>query len=134
MTRNPRLSNRPKFHLYIGSFIFLRRLGMLGSKRRLLVEVEKIPTRSKKILEKTCAAGLTYFIMCECLKVPCKCITYIICFPILLLVSIFFLLIWLILLPFKLCCCPVGCFAQCLADILETFVKAPFKFWAWLWS
>lgn len=52
--------------------------------------------------------------------------------PILLAVSIIGVLVWIILLPVKVFCCPVGCAVQILWSITEWFVKAPLR--ASLWA
>ena len=40
--------------------------------------------------------------------------------------------IWIILLPVKIICCPLGCLVQILWNIIEYFMKAPFR--ALLWA
>ncbi|KAK9828236.1 hypothetical protein WJX74_004986 [Apatococcus lobatus] len=55
----------------------------------------------------------------------------IIAFPILAILSIIGIVIWIILLPIKIICCPVGCLLQIMANAIEYLVKAPFKALMW---
>jgi hypothetical protein len=52
--------------------------------------------------------------------------------PILAVISLVGALMWLLLLPLKCCCCPLGCAAQLLWSVVEWLLKAPFR--ALLWA
>ena len=52
--------------------------------------------------------------------------------PVLAVLTAVGIVLWIILLPLKIICCPVGCAAQLLVDVVENLVKAPFK--ALLWA
>lgn len=51
--------------------------------------------------------------------------------PLLVVVSLVGVLVWLVLLPVKILCCPLGCAAQVLADVVEWVVKAPLRGLLW---
>ena len=55
----------------------------------------------------------------------------IIAFPILAILSVIGIVIWIVLLPIKIVCCPVGCLLQIMANAIEYLVKAPFKALMW---
>lgn len=56
-----------------------------------------------------------------------------ICYPLLLIVSLVGVVIWLLLLPFKLCCCcmPCACAAQLAWNVVEYLIKAPLQGCVW---
>jgi len=41
-------------------------------------------------------------------------------------------IVWVLLLPLKCCCCPLGCAAQLLWNVVEWLLKAPLR--ALLWA
>ena len=41
-------------------------------------------------------------------------------------------IVWIVLLPLKIVCCPIGCLIQIMYDVFEYFLKAPFR--AVLWA
>jgi hypothetical protein len=49
------------------------------------------------------------------------------CYPLLILVSLLGIIVWLLLLPFKLCCCclPCACAVQLMWNVMEYLIKAP---------
>lgn len=51
--------------------------------------------------------------------------------PLLAVVSLVGVLVWLVLLPVKILCCPLGCAAQVLADVVEWVIKAPLRGMLW---
>ena len=51
----------------------------------------------------------------------------IVAMPFLALFSLAGLVVWLVLLPVKIICCPIGCLIQIMADLVENVIKAPFK-------
>ena len=56
-----------------------------------------------------------------------KCLKTIVAAPIILLsalLSIFFWILWFVLLPIK-CCCPCGCILGCIEWVFEKGVKLP---------
>ncbi len=55
----------------------------------------------------------------------------IIAFPILAILSVIGIVIWIVLLPVKIICCPVGCVLQIMANAIEYMIKAPFKGLMW---
>mmetsp|Transcript_6050 Transcript_6050/g.13380 ORF Transcript_6050/g.13380 Transcript_6050/m.13380 type:complete len:85 (-) Transcript_6050:278-532(-) len=60
----------------------------------------------------------------------CKCIRLIIGLPLILasfLVSLVFLLVWIVLLPIKCCCPALGCIVGLVEWIFENLVKLPIK-------
>lgn len=62
-----------------------------------------------------------------------RCLVAFLCFPFLLVISLVGIILWILLLPFKLpCCCCLGCCAQCIANIVEWLVKAPFNIIMWV--
>ena len=56
----------------------------------------------------------------------------IIAMPFLAIISLVGAVVWLILLPVKCFCCPLGCAAQLLWSAVEWLLKAPFR--ALLWA
>ena len=52
--------------------------------------------------------------------------------PLLLIISLVGAVVWLLLLPLKCCCCPLGCAAQLVWSVVEWILKAPFR--AMLWA
>lgn len=56
----------------------------------------------------------------------------IVAMPFLALFTVVGLVVWLVLLPLKIICCPIGCLIQIMADLVEYVLKAPFK--ALLWA
>lgn len=56
----------------------------------------------------------------------------IVAMPFLVLFTVVGLVVWLVLLPVKIICCPIGCLIQIMADLMENVLKAPFK--ALLWA
>ncbi|KAK9798946.1 hypothetical protein WJX73_007519 [Symbiochloris irregularis] len=55
----------------------------------------------------------------------------IIAMPFLVVLSVIGAVIWIVLLPLKIVCCPCGCLIQCMADIVEYILKAPFRGLMW---
>lgn len=55
----------------------------------------------------------------------------IIAFPILLIISLVGVVMWVVLLPVKIVCCPVGCAVQLAWDVVEWVIKAPFRGLLW---
>ena len=51
--------------------------------------------------------------------------------PLLLIISLIGIVVWLILLPLKICCCPVGMCAQLVWDAFEWLIKAPLRGLLW---
>lgn len=51
--------------------------------------------------------------------------------PLLLIVSLVGIIVWLVLLPLKICCCPVGMCAQLVWDSFEWLIKAPLRGLLW---
>lgn len=51
--------------------------------------------------------------------------------PLFVLVSLVGMLVWLLLLPFKLLCLPCGCAAQLAASVVEGLVKLPLRGMLW---
>jgi hypothetical protein len=53
--------------------------------------------------------------------------------PLLAAISLLGCLVWLVLLPLKMCicCCPLACAAQLLWDVVEYMVKAPLRGLLW---
>jgi hypothetical protein len=51
----------------------------------------------------------------------------VVCYPLLILVSLLGVLVWLLLLPFKLCCCclPCACAVQLMWNVVQYLIKAP---------
>lgn len=62
---------------------------------------------------------------------PCR-LLVVIAAPLLFIVSLVGVVIWLVLLPLKICCCPVGCALQLVYNTIEYVVKAPMR--AMLWA
>ena len=52
--------------------------------------------------------------------------------PFLAIISLVGAIVWVILLPVKCFCCPIGCAAQLLWSAVEWLLKAPFR--ALLWA
>lgn len=52
--------------------------------------------------------------------------------PVLVVISLVGAIVWLVLLPLKCLCCPIGCAAQLAWDCVEWLMKAPFR--AILWA
>ena len=52
--------------------------------------------------------------------------------PFLVIISLVGAIVWIILLPLKCLCCPIGCAAQLLWSAVEWLLKAPFR--ALLWA
>lgn len=51
--------------------------------------------------------------------------------PLLLIISLVGIVVWLLLLPLKICCCPVGMLAQLVWDAFEWLIKAPLRGLLW---
>lgn len=51
--------------------------------------------------------------------------------PLLLIISLVGIVVWLVLLPLKICCCPVGMCAQLVWDAFEWLIKAPLRGLLW---
>ena len=51
--------------------------------------------------------------------------------PFLLIISLVGIVVWLVLLPLKICCCPVGMCAQLVWDAFEWLIKAPLRGLLW---
>jgi hypothetical protein len=51
----------------------------------------------------------------------------VVCYPLLILVSLLGIIVWLLLLPLKLCCCclPCACAVQLMWNVVEYLIKAP---------
>ena len=56
----------------------------------------------------------------------------IVAMPVLAVISLVGAIVWLLLLPLKCCCCPLGCAAQLVWSAVEWLLKAPFR--ALLWA
>ncbi len=52
--------------------------------------------------------------------------------PIQLIISLVGIIIWLLLLPLKCCCCPLAWLVQCIADVMEWLIKAPIRGVMWM--
>lgn len=52
--------------------------------------------------------------------------------PLLFVITVLGIIVWILLLPVKVFCCPIGCAAQILWSVVEWFVKAPLR--AILWA
>lgn len=55
----------------------------------------------------------------------------IIALPLLAIVSVIGIIVWIVLLPLKCCCCPVGMLAQLIWDVFEWLIKAPLRGLLW---
>ena len=55
----------------------------------------------------------------------------IIALPLLAIVSLIGIVVWIVLLPLKCCCCPVGMLAQLIWDVFEWLIKAPLRGLLW---
>ena len=51
--------------------------------------------------------------------------------PLLLVLSALGVVVWILLLPVKIICCPIGCAAQIIANAVEHLVKAPLQWMYW---
>eukprot|EP00898_Chlorokybus_atmophyticus_P004408 jgi/Chlat1/4969/Chrsp32S08946 len=60
-----------------------------------------------------------------------RCLLLCIASPALLLISLIGIVIWILLLPVKIICCPIGCVAQLVVNVFEEVVKLPFKALEW---
>lgn len=47
------------------------------------------------------------------------------------MISLVGVVVWLVLLPVKIVCCPVGCAVQLAWDVVEWVIKAPFRGLLW---
>lgn len=55
----------------------------------------------------------------------------IIALPLLAIISLVGIVVWIVLLPLKCCCCPVGMIAQLVWDVFEWIIKAPLRGLLW---
>ncbi|KAL3151995.1 hypothetical protein ABBQ32_001116 [Trebouxia sp. C0010 RCD-2024] len=55
----------------------------------------------------------------------------IIALPLLAIISVVGIVVWVVLLPLKCCCCPVGMIAQLVWDAFEWMIKAPLRGLLW---
>ena len=55
----------------------------------------------------------------------------IIALPLLAIISLVGIVVWIVLLPLKCCCCPVGMVAQLVWDAFEWLIKAPLRGLLW---
>ena len=55
----------------------------------------------------------------------------IIALPLLAIISLIGIVVWIVLLPLKCCCCPVGMMAQLVWDAFEWLIKAPLRGLLW---
>ena len=55
----------------------------------------------------------------------------IIALPLLAIISLVGIVVWIVLLPLKCCCCPVGMIAQLVWDAFEWLIKAPLRGLLW---
>lgn len=55
----------------------------------------------------------------------------IIALPLLAIISVIGIVVWIVLLPLKCCCCPVGMVAQLIWDAFEWMIKAPLRGLLW---
>jgi hypothetical protein len=57
----------------------------------------------------------------------------VVCYPLLILVSLLGIIVWLLLLPFKLCCCclPCACAVQLMWNVMQYLIKAPLNGAIW---
>lgn len=51
--------------------------------------------------------------------------------PLLLAISLVGVVVWVVLLPVKIMCCPVGCLVQMLYNVVEVLVKMPLRWASW---
>jgi hypothetical protein len=63
----------------------------------------------------------------SCLCSTFRWLLFLVALPLLLIVSLVGMVVWLILLPLKLCCCPCGCALHLVADVVEYVIKAPLR-------
>lgn len=57
---------------------------------------------------------------------------FLIALPLMLFVSAVGIVLWVILLPIKIICCPCGCLIQMIANVVEYLVKAPLRLILWV--
>lgn len=55
----------------------------------------------------------------------------IIALPLLAIISVVGVVVWIVLLPLKCCCCPVGMISQLVWDAFEWMIKAPLRGLLW---
>ena len=55
----------------------------------------------------------------------------IVALPLLAIISLVGIVVWIVLLPLKCCCCPVGMVAQLVWDAFEWLIKAPLRGLLW---
>ena len=55
----------------------------------------------------------------------------IVALPLLAIISVVGIIVWVVLLPLKCCCCPVGMVAQLVWDAFEWMIKAPLRGLLW---
>ena len=55
----------------------------------------------------------------------------VIALPLLAIISLVGVIVWIVLLPLKCCCCPVGMIAQLVWDAFEWLIKAPLRGLLW---
>lgn len=55
----------------------------------------------------------------------------IVALPLLAIMSLIGIVVWIVLLPLKCCCCPVGMIAQLVWDAFEWLIKAPLRGLLW---
>lgn len=51
--------------------------------------------------------------------------------PLLLILTLLGIFVWIVLIPFKIFCWPVGFLAQMLWNVVEYLIKAPFRAMQW---
>ncbi|GAB4819023.1 hypothetical protein N2152v2_006069 [Parachlorella kessleri] len=56
---------------------------------------------------------------------------FLIAFPLVVLLSAVGIVIWIVLLPLKIICCPIGFLVQIIANVVEYMVKAPLRLLLW---
>ena len=69
---------------------------------------------------------------CQCEAYANAALQVIVAMPFLAIISLVGAIVWVILLPIKCFCCPLGCAAQLLWSAVEWLLKAPFR--ALLWA
>lgn len=64
---------------------------------------------------------------------PLRCLVYILVCPLLVLISLVGAVVWVLLLPFKLCCCclPCACAVQLAWDVFAWMIRAPLNGLLW---
>jgi hypothetical protein len=64
---------------------------------------------------------------CSCLRW----LLFLLAFPLMVLISAVGIVLWVVLLPVKIICCPCGCLIQIIANIVEYLIKAPLRLILW---